>query len=393
VRHSRQSKAPRGKTTTKSARRSAKPVLVRRKPAASNLQTQNRMIRNMDAQPLTTFRKPAAAEPAGLNSLVRAVIARAAAVLDGGVRAADYAAATWPNDAAVPLILRAASVPTTMSSTALAPVVVQFATALRPLSAAGELMARGIALTNFGRGLVAVPSFAPGESEFVAEAAPIPVKQFVSSGPTLSPYKLATIAVMSGELLEHSEAETMVRAVLAESVGLGLDRVLFSANAAVPGKSPAGLLNGIAALTPAAAGGQKQDAMASDIQALIGAIAATAGSGWMLITAPAQAGALAFRLAQQVPNVITSGVLAAGTVIAIAPQAFVSIMEAPRIDSSIEAILHMDNAPADISTAGVVAAPARSLFQTNSVGLRMITPVSWALRAPGAVAWMSGVNW
>jgi len=133
--------------------------------------------------------------------------------------------------------------------------------------------------------------------------------------------------------------------------------------------------------------------MASDVQALLGTIAAVAGTGWMLVVAPAQAAALTFRLAQQVPNVIMSGALAAGTVIAIAPQAFVAIMEAPRIESSIEAIVHMDTAPAEIGAGGVVAAPTRSLWQTNSVGLRMITPVSWGLRAPGAVAWMSGVNW
>jgi len=53
----------------------------------------------------------------------------------------------------------------------------------------------------------------------------------------------------------------------------------------------------------------------------------------------------------------------------------------------------MDTVPAAIANGGGVAAPARSLFQTNSVGLRMITPVSWSLRAAGAVAWMAGVNW
>jgi len=43
--------------------------------------------------------------------------------------------------------------------------------------------------------------------------------------------------------------------------------------------------------------------------------------------------------------------------------------------------------------AAVLAAPTRSLFQTDSAGLRVIAPASWGLRAPGAVAWMSGVTW
>jgi hypothetical protein len=53
----------------------------------------------------------------------------------------------------------------------------------------------------------------------------------------------------------------------------------------------------------------------------------------------------------------------------------------------------MDTAPAAIVNGGGVAAPTRSTYQTATTGLRMITPVSWGLRAPNAVAWMSGVNW
>lgn len=340
-----------------------------------------------------SFRKPAAPDPASITSLTRAVIARAAAALDGGNRPLDYAQANWPNDATVPLILRAATAPNSMSTTALVPVTLQFVEALKSLSAGGALMNAGIKLTSVGRGNVAVPGFASGESDFVAELAPIPVKQFVSSGPILSPYKLASICVVSGELIEHSDAEALVRSVLTESVAVALDRVLFSAAAAVAGKQPAGLLNGIAGLTPSAVGSGKGDAMATDVQALLNAIAPVAGAGWLFVAAPGQAAALQFRLGAQVPNTVASSALAAGTVVAIAPQAFVGAMETPRIEASIEAIVHMDTAPAAIVNGGGMAAPVRSLFQTNCVGLRMITPVSWGLRAPNAVAWMSGVNW
>jgi Phage capsid family len=329
-----------------------------------------------------------------INSLARAIVAQANARLDRNTRAADYAAQAWPNDPTVPMVLRAAVNPTlTSNAAALMPLTAQFVEALGPLSAAGALVNAGISLTSFGRGTVSVPGFAPGESQFVAEGAPIPVKQFTSSGPTLSPYKLATILVLTAELLDYSNADTLMRAALTESVALGLDKVLLSNQAAVPGLHPAGLLNGIAALTPTAAGGGKTDAMAGDVQLLLTAIAPVAGSGWMIIASPAQAAALGFRLAQQVPNVVTSSALAAGTVIAIAPRAFVSVIEAPRVDSSIEALLHMDDNPAAIANGGGVSAPARSLFQTNSVGLRVIAPASWGLRAPNAVAWMSGVSW
>jgi Phage capsid family len=341
------------------------------------------------------FRKTVAPDPPTMSSLVRAVIAQAHATLDRSVRAADYATTTWPNDASVPLVLRASVAPTLMANaTALSPIVQHFVEALGPLSASGALANEGISLSSFGRGLVSVPSFAPGEASFVAEGAPIPAKQFVSTGPTLSPYKLATIVTLSAELLEHSDAETLVRTALIESVALGLDRVLFSASAAVAGQQPAGLLNGIAGLTPTVAGGAKSDVMADDLAKLMNAIAPVAGAGFFVVAAPEQATALQFRLARQVENVRASEALAAGTVIMIAPRAFVSIFETPRVDASIEALVHQeDTTPLPIASGATIAAPTRSLFQTNVVGLRMITPVSWALRSSSAVAWMSAVNW
>ena len=340
------------------------------------------------------FRRPVAAESPTIISLARAIVAQANARLDRNTHAAEYAAAAWPNDPTVPMVLRAAVNPTlTSNAAALMPMTAQFVEALGGLSAAGALVNAGISLTSFGRGTVSVPSFAPGESQFVAENAPIPVEQFASAGPTLSPYKLATILVLTGELMDYSNADTLMRAALTESVALGLDKVLFSNQAAVPGLHPAGILNGIAALTPTSTAGGKTDAMAGDVQLLLTAIAPVAGGGWLIIASPAQAAALLFRLAQAVPNVVASSALPAGTVIAIAPRAFVSAIEAPRVDSSIEAVLHMDDSPAAIANGGGVAAPGRSLFQTNSVGLRVIAPASWALRSPNAVAWMSGVNW
>ena len=55
-----------------------------------------------------------------------------------------------------------------------------------------------------------------------------------------------------------------------------------------------------------------------------------------------------------------------------------------------------DTAPTDISTAGtpaVAAYPAKSMFQTDSMALRLIMPINWTLRRPGVVAWAAGVTW
>lgn len=346
----------------------------------------------MDQQhAVTPIRRPVVerrTEPG--TALVRAVIAQAVATHDRSTHALDYAERTWPGDQSVALVLRAAMAPTTIGNTpALVPVTAAMVEGLQALSASGELMARGISVTADG-GLIAVPGFAPGTATFVGEAQPIPVRQLVSSGPTLSPYKVATIITLSMELLESTNAEVLTRAALLESVGTGIDAVLFSATAGVVGVNPPGLLVGIPALTPSAGPG---DAMSADLVALTVALGPAAAAGVLFVAAPGQAAAMALRTLGPVPNVRASSALAAGTVIAIATQAFVSMLGVPRIDSSIEAVLHMADPASAFSTAGVVAAPGRSLFQTAVTGLKMVTPCSWGLRAPSAVAWMDAVTW
>jgi hypothetical protein len=33
------------------------------------------------------------------------------------------------------------------------------------------------------------------------------------------------------------------------------------------------------------------------------------------------------------------------------------------------------------------------MFQTDSLALRMILPMNWAMRRTGVVAWVTGVTW
>jgi hypothetical protein len=40
-----------------------------------------------------------------------------------------------------------------------------------------------------------------------------------------------------------------------------------------------------------------------------------------------------------------------------------------------------------------VAAPQRSLFQTDSLALRMVLPLNWVMRRTGVVAWTQNVTW
>jgi hypothetical protein len=70
---------------------------------------------------------------------------------------------------------------------------------------------------------------------------------------------------------------------------------------------------------------------------------------------------------------------------------------APRFDLSDQTVLvYDDTAPAQIGATGspnVVGAPARSMFQTDSIALRMIFDVNWGLVRTGTVAWTQAVTW
>lgn len=198
--------------------------------------------------------------------------------------------------------------------------------------------------------------------------------------------------------MEFTSAEPLVRQVLIESTAPALDKVLFSANAAGLDR-PAGLLFGIAPLNAAGVAGTKAENLVDDVQTLATAIAPVAGNnGIVLVAAPAQAVAIQMRLARDMGwPILTSTQLAAGTVIAIAANTLVAAVEGiPEIDASrsVGVIIHEETSPAPIvSAGGVMATPVRSMFQTDSVALRVKWPICWALRDPRGVAWMSGVNW
>jgi hypothetical protein len=89
-----------------------------------------------------------------------------------------------------------------------------------------------------------------------------------------------------------------------------------------------------------------------------------------------------------------SPALPAGTVIGLVPAGLAVAVEAPRIEAASNTLVHMAD-PADpiVDGAGVLGAPVRSVFETDSIALRLIMPVSWAARSPSVVAWVQGTKW
>jgi hypothetical protein len=201
-------------------------------------------------------------------------------------------------------------------------------------------------------------------------------------------------------LYEHSFAETLIRAVLAENLTLGLDALLFDA-VDVSAVRPMGLRHGVSAIAATASGGSTiTDLMTTDLANLAAAIAPLAGNRIAFVASPKQAVAIQMRKTTALPYpVFASAALADKIVMAIALNSLVAIGDdQPRFEVSDTAVVHMEqDSPLPFSTSGTpatIAAPLRSTWQTDSLTLRFIMEMNWQLRvASGAISWTENVNW
>jgi hypothetical protein len=340
--------------------------------------------------------------------LVRAILACAQANLgeNRGIGAERLAAEMWPGDEPTRLVLRAATEPATTGTSGWASELAASTTSdlvltLGPTAAAGELFRLGTALAFGQTAQINLPGIVSASTDvaWVAQGSPMPIRQLsVGSGAALTPKKLAAGFVVSRELVEHSvpNAEKLLRACLAESVGAALDAAVFDASAASASR-PAGLRNSVS-VTAATSGGSDA-AMMKDLGALAQAVAGVAGMSIAFVASPAAAVKIALRAGPEFRfPVLASNGLAAGFVMAVALPALASAVDpAVRIDASAESLVHMeDTTPLQIgvsATPNTVSAPTRSLFQTDAIGFRIILEASWGLRAANAVSWTEAITW
>jgi hypothetical protein len=349
----------------------------------------------MTPRPIALRPDPTASRDAAVGSFVRAAIAIGLSARDKTIPASTVLRRQWGDDRTAELVLRAATSPSTLTGP-LAQVATAFLDVLTPLSAGADLLQRGVQVGLDGVASIKVPGISLPNVGFVGESQPIPVYvETTSPGPSLSPHKLAAMVALTNELLAATSGEALVRQALIEAVAPALDAQLFSSNAA-DATRPAGLLAGIAPLTPAAAGAKEQ-AIVDDLQALALALSPVFGNGNMVIVASIDASiALHLRVPQALewPVLTTSG-LAARTVIAVASNAVVSALAGPpEVEASAEAAYVPDTVPTDIvTTPGVVASSVTTVFQTDKTLLKLRWPIAWALRDSRALAFMQLVNW
>jgi HK97 family phage major capsid protein/HK97 family phage prohead protease len=272
---------------------------------------------------------------------------------------------------------------------------------------------------GFGRnGTISLPTRAATPTvagSFVGEGAPIPVRKAGFTSVSLTPKKMAVITAMTREITERStpQIEQLLRNAIQEDTAVSIDSVLLDNNPATTIR-PVGLRNGITTASGTAGGGFA--AVTADLKGMLTTLVTNTNGNIRspaFIMNPIQAIALGF-----VQNaggdlvfkeeigagrlngypVIQSGTVPAGVVILIdAADFFSATGDDPRFDISDQATLHMeDTTPLAIGTAGApatVAAPVQSMFQTDSLALRMILPMSWAMRRSGVLVERTAVSW
>ena len=356
--------------------------------------------------------------PPGIG-LARAVMCQTQARLDG-FSALDVAKARYPDHQALHQHLQMkAAVPAGTSTQAVyaGPLVYaqnlasEFVEFLRPQTIVGKLNLTRVPFN------VRVPTQTNGgHAAWVGEGAGKPVTSVAFSSLTLPYHKLATIAVLTKELVRFStpSAELLVRNTLAGAIIQQLDNDFIDpATAAVSGVNPASITNGLVALTPS---GTSADNARTDIARIINTYLADnkSADGLALIMPPTLALVLSLmrntlgqkEFADIGPNggtlegikVVTSQLAAnasgAGNLVIALKESEIFLADdgVVTIDASDQASVQMSDAPT-INSATATGASLTSLWQTNSVGLRAEREITWAKARSTAVVYMDDVNW
>jgi HK97 family phage major capsid protein len=322
----------------------------------------------------------------------------------------------YPGHEATAVVTKADATIATTTTSGWASQLINTATAelldlLSPFSVYPGLSAAGIKVTfNNSQGAITIPSVSTDAAlagGFVLEGDPIPVGRFTTTSISLVPHKFGIITTMSKEAAKYTTPalESVLRRSILRRTAITLDGLLLDATAGSTTR-PAGLLNGVSAAATGYGGGD-YEAVLADINALMAPFdTANAGRNMVLIMHPAQARKLAmmpgpdgtFGWADRFMSgfrVLTSTSATSGRLIAIDAEDFATASgDTPEFDVSEQATLHMSDAPGEIVTAaGTVNDPIRSMFQTNSLALRMVLPLTWKMRRTGMVQWIDGTSW
>lgn len=246
---------------------------------------------------------------------------------------------------------------------------------------------------------------------WVGENKPIPASKGDFSSVTLTPLKAAALATCSLELMRDSSpsAEMLIRNALVNAAAQRLDTTFLSADAAVSGVSPAGMLNGLTAFNSI---GNDGDSVRADIKQLYAPfINAKNASGLAFVMNTSLGKSLQLMrnaLGQREFDGITQngGTLEGDTVytgdnVNATHMLLVKPSDIYRIDQrgveialSQDATIEMDTAPTgEGDTPTAQSASTVNMFQAGMVALRVIAPINFAKRRSHAVQYISDATY
>lgn len=306
---------------------------------------------------------------------------------------------------------------TTLDTTWAAPLVEyqnfagDFVEFLRPQTILGQFGTNGRpALSRIPFNVRIAGQTSGGEGYWVGEGAPKPLTAFDFNSVNLRWAKVANIAVLTEELMRFSNpsAELLVRNALADALRARLDIDFINpAKAAVADVSPASITNGVAGIPSS---GTDADAVRADLNALWAPFIAANNPPTTAVYIMSSSRALAVSMMmnplgqQEFTGLTMNGGTLGGVPVIVSEYAGSNVILVNArdiwladdggftIDASREASLQMLDNPTNNSATGT-ATTMVSMFQTDSVAIRVERYINWAKRRASAVQLLTGVYW
>ena len=326
------------------------------------------------------------------TEMVRVLSAKACASRLGSASPAEYYQQRWGTSPMAPIVLRAfewerktedalqtkaAVLPGTTTDAAWAKPLVTSRLSDGYLSLVQQASVLGQMPVTPAPFSTSIPYQISGASmKWVGQNSPKPVTRLGFGTFSLDPTKGAGIIVVTAELMKLSApgAEAFLQSTLVNELTAFVDTTLLSAAAATP-ESPAGILAGVTvsasiAATVAAFGASRPRALAPT---------------W--IVSPANKGKLTLDNGMLTNYPVVTSPSAGANLILVDAPALVVADDGVILDTSDQAVVQMDDAPAPATAATLYV----SLWQENLVGIRVERFINWKV-VPGAVQFTATVS-
>lgn len=332
----------------------------------------------------------------------------------------EIAKAAYKDDPEIAIIVKAATDPATMTDAAWAAPLVretwgEFMDLIRDISIYPRLPGIRLEFDRYGK--ITLPkNVGRGQlaGSFVGEGKPIPVREGAYGGVDLTPKKLAVISVFTREIGMHSmpAIQGLIQSQMLEDTAESLDGLYLDAEARDTlrpagmqdtTETGAGNINGSSGTTVAA--------IIADTQAMVGRmIAARTGSTAVWCINPlrvlslrnvqdAASGEFVFRAEiaagtfQGYPLIISQNV--PDDLLLLQSDGAVAFANdyAPAIEVSDQATIVFDDTVPDDVLPDTNTQPVKSMFQTDSIAVKMHAGLDWRISRIGGVQILTGVDW